>query len=170
MYRVRGCRLPRVLCGRLFARVPLRAVSVFLSPPPVRHTFPALVRTAVSTSGEHVEQLIDAISDSEYNRMADEYLETLSDELEALAETYPQIDVELSLGVMTLAVGDNNYVLNKKPPNKQIWFSSPVSGPMRFDMIGGRWVTLRDGVSMSELLEAELLELLGTDVDLGLPN
>ena len=31
------------------------------------------------------------------------------------------------------------YVLNKQGPNRQIWVSSPVSGPLRFDFdeVGG---------------------------------
>lgn len=170
MFRLRG-RLPSVASRCVCARLPRRAVSVLVAAPAARPVQrPLLARTAVSTSGEHVEQLIDDISESEYNHVADEYLEALNEELESLAETYPEIDVELSLGVMTLAVGEHNYVFNKKPPNKQIWFSSPLSGPMRFDMIGGRWITLRDRLSMSELLESELLEVLGTTVKLGLPN
>lgn len=126
------------------------------------------VRSAVSTSGEHVEQLIDPLSDNEYSRAANTYLESLSDELEELAETFPQLDVELSLGVMTLSVGDLTYVINKQPPNKQIWLSSPISGPKRFDMIGGRWVTLRDGSALTDLLREELLAQLGDDVELPL--
>ena len=30
-------------------------------------------------------------------------------------------------GVLTLTLGDNGtYVINKQPPNKQIWLSSPL--------------------------------------------
>lgn len=29
------------------------------------------------------------------------------------------------------------YVLNKQPANKQIWLSSPVSGPKRYDYVAG---------------------------------
>lgn len=61
------------------------------------------------------------------------------------------------------------YVLNKQPPNKQIWISSPISGPKRFDFVvmgesmdqkegGGNedWVYLRDGTSLAEVLRKEL--------------
>lgn len=78
------------------------------------------------------------------------------------------------------------YVINKQPPNKQIWLSSPVSGPKRYDWVvvsqssqdsmnakqdtegstgvlgddgtlgGGRWIYLRDGSSLTELLKDEL--------------
>lgn len=126
---------------------------------------------AISTSGEHVEQLIDQLSDNEYAKIANEYLETLSDELEMLSEDFPQLDAELSLGVMTLTVSEGKtYVINKQPPNKQIWLSSPVSGPKRYDLIGGKWITLRDHSGLTALLQEELLEELGTEVVLELEN
>jgi frataxin len=70
------------------------------------------------------------------------------------------------------------YVLNKQPPNKQIWLSSPVSGPKRFDWVvmgeamhqkegagQGDWIYLRDGTSLTELVRKELGIDLSTDTD-----
>lgn len=38
--------------------------------------------------------------------------------------------------MLTLIVdGVGTYVLNKQPPNKQVWLSSPVSGPKRYDWV-----------------------------------
>jgi frataxin-like iron-binding protein CyaY len=69
-------------------------------------------------------------------------------------------------------------VLNKQPPNRQVWLSSPISGPKRYDWVitsdsqqhksestvdsgddgqtGGKWIYLRDGTSLSDLLKKEL--------------
>ena len=54
-------------------------------------------------------------------------------------------------------------MLNKQPPNKQIWLSSPVSGPKRYDYVRGaedgqrgEWVYLRDGTTLSGLLREEV--------------
>lgn len=95
------------------------------------------------------------------------YLELLCDELEQLSEDYPQVDAELNHGVMTLSVAPGKtYVINKQPPNKQIWLSSPVSGPKRYDLIGGKWTTLRDGSELTVLLDKELSDELGTEVSL----
>lgn len=68
------------------------------------------------------------------------------------------------------------YVLNKQPPNKQIWLSSPRSGPKRYDWVvkddgggggkggKGRWLYLRDGSGLTELLRVELgVELEGIE-------
>ena len=70
------------------------------------------------------------------------------------------------------------YVLNKQPPNKQIWLSSPTSGPKRFDyVVSGEsmnekegsgsydWVYLRDGTRLSELLRKELGVDMSVDHD-----
>jgi frataxin len=61
------------------------------------------------------------------------------------------------------------YVINKQPPNKQIWLSSPTSGPKRFDwyVVGesmndkegagqGEWVYIRDGTTLAGVLKKEL--------------
>lgn len=37
-------------------------------------------------------------------------------------------------GVLNIEMrGKKYYVLNKQTPNKQIWLSSPISGPSRFE-------------------------------------
>jgi frataxin len=71
--------------------------------------------------------------------------------------------------VLEVKAKEHRYVLNKQPPNKQIWLSSPISGPKRFDWVvaqegmdfkegsgQGDWVYLRDGSSLTEILRKEL--------------
>lgn len=66
-------------------------------------------------------------------------------------------------------------MINKQPPNKQIWLSSPLTGPKRFDWAlhgdsmqhkeggaTGEWIYLRDETSLSDLLRKEI----GIDVTL----
>jgi len=71
---------------------------------------------------------------------------------------------------LNVDMGDKGtYVLNKQPPNKQIWLSSPSSGPKRFDWVlwsegqdqkegsgVGDWIYLRDGTSLTTLIKSEL--------------
>lgn len=126
--------------------------------------FPRLY-SALSTDGANIEELIDKVTDREFGQIANEYLETLCEDVEDLQGDFPQIDIELTQGVMTLTVAPGKtYVINKQPPNKQIWLSSPISGPKRYNLIGGRWITLRDNTALTDLLQAELLEELETDV------
>ena len=54
-------------------------------------------------------------------------------------------------------------MVNKQPPNQQIWISSPISGPSRFSYSGptsgegGTWVHhRREGITLGGLLDKEL--------------
>ncbi|KAG5418446.1 YFH1 [Candida metapsilosis] len=128
---------------------------------PMIHATTGLRVYSISTQGEQLDGKIDQISDGEYNKLSNEYLENISEELEELNEDYEQVDAELSHGVLTLTLPPNGtYVINKQPPNKQIWLSSPISGPKRYDLIQGQWRTLRDGSLLTELLEQEISEAL----------
>lgn len=70
---------------------------------------------------------------------------------------------------MNISTKNGVYVVNKQPPNKQIWLSSPLTGPKRYDWVivsedqnskqdtgVGSWVYLRDGDSLTELLRKEI--------------
>ncbi|EGX48093.1 hypothetical protein AOL_s00081g89 [Orbilia oligospora ATCC 24927] len=83
--------------------------------------------------------------------------------LEELAEDDKGLDVEFSAGVLTLDTPNGTYVINKQPPNKQIWLSSPISGPKRYDWIEEerKWVYSRDKSTLSSLLAEEV----GTEWD-----
>jgi frataxin len=49
-------------------------------------------------------------------------------------------DAALEQGVLRLEVaGRRQYVLNRQTPTRQIWVSSPVSGPARFNFLDGHW-------------------------------
>lgn len=136
------------------------------------------------------------LEDAEYHELADEYLENILAKFEDLQDQRPEVDVEFSVrldplfviflfslfgifakfrpekkaGVLTLTFPPNGtYVINKQPPNKQIWLSSPTTGPKRYDWViigdgqgekegtaSGDWVYLRDGSSLSELIREEL--------------
>ena len=70
-------------------------------------------------------------------------------------------DTALSDGVLTVQLGlHGTYVVNKQTPNRQIWLSSPASGPARFDLVGGSWVYSHTGESLHSLLDRELAEKL----------
>jgi len=97
-------------------------------------------------------------------------MDAIVEKLEEMQEEREDIDVEYSAGVLTLNFPPNGtYVINKQPPNKQIWLSSPISGPKRYDYViqsegqdskegtgAGNWVYLRDMSTLQELLLAEV--------------
>ncbi|KAL1860340.1 Mitochondrial matrix iron chaperone [Diaporthe australafricana] len=110
------------------------------------------------------------LTDGEYHEVSDAYLEVIVAELEGLADKNDAIEVEYSAGVLTFSLPDlGTYVINKQPPNKQIWLSSPISGPKRYDYVisgegqtqkedtaVGDWVYIRDGSTLGELFLKEL--------------
>lgn len=115
------------------------------------------------------------LTDGEYHELADEYLDNVVGKFEELQDEREDIDVEFSSGVLTISWPDKGtYVINKQPPNKQIWLSSPISGPKRYDwcIFGegqnekegtavGDWIYARDGSSLNQVF----LEELGVDID-----
>ncbi|CAI6009919.1 unnamed protein product [Closterium sp. NIES-65] len=60
-------------------------------------------------------------------------------------------------GVLTLRLGQHGiFVINKQAPNRQIWLSSPQSGPARFDWLPGQgWVYRRTGTELMSLLQTD---------------
>lgn len=77
-------------------------------------------------------------------------------------------------GVLTVNLGElyGTYVINRQTPNKQIWLSSPISGPKRYDLVqstkGSCWTYKHDGVTLHELLRNELTQICKKDVILHL--
>ncbi|KNZ71471.1 Frataxin like protein, mitochondrial [Termitomyces sp. J132] len=99
----------------------------------------------------------------------DSLLESLETLLDELADS--NYEVEYHVGVLTLYLGEKGtYVINKQPPNKQIWLSSPFSGPKRYDYseTDDDWLYSRDSQALGDLLNKELTRALGQPVDLEL--
>ncbi|KAK6528509.1 Mitochondrial chaperone Frataxin [Arthrobotrys megalospora] len=99
-----------------------------------------------------------AISMDRYHEIADETMDDIFTKLEERAEIEKELDVEFSAGVLTLETPNGTYVINKQPPNKQIWLSSPISGPKRYDWVeeAREWVYSRDSSTLSGLLTEEV--------------
>ncbi|XP_069544217.1 frataxin, mitochondrial [Brachyistius frenatus] len=116
------------------------------------------------------------LTEAAYEKLADETLDGLADFFEDLMDegfTGSDYDVVFSSGVLTVKVGGDHgtYVINKQTPNKQIWLSSPTSGPKRYDWTGERWVYTHDGVSLHQLLSTEFSIIYNQNLDLrDLPN
>uniref|UniRef100_A0A0B6ZJR4 ferroxidase n=1 Tax=Arion vulgaris TaxID=1028688 RepID=A0A0B6ZJR4_9EUPU len=111
------------------------------------------------------------ITESEYEICAEETLDSLTEFFEDLPENEScseDYDCAYGAGVLTVHIGcdEGTYVLNKQCPNKQIWLSSPLSGPKRYDYFDGQWIYLRDGKGLHHLLEEELTEILGFKIKL----
>ncbi|XP_069481870.1 frataxin, mitochondrial isoform X1 [Ambystoma mexicanum] len=112
-----------------------------------------------------------SLDETAYERLAEQTLDSLAEFFDELADqpfTPDDYDVTFGSGVLTVKLGGDmgTYVINRQTPNKQIWLSSPTSGPKRYDWTGKNWIYSHDGVSLHELLAKELSKALKCDLDL----
>lgn len=116
-----------------------------------------------STDGHGIPASVLNLKPDDYRHFADDTLELISTDIEDFFEDrdIEEADVDESAGIVTIRTGRGVYVINKQPANKQIWLSSPVSGPKRFDYVDGRWVSLRDSAILHDILAKEMDEIFG---------
>lgn len=105
-----------------------------------------------------------------YQSLVDCTLQGIERVVEDYADATPtqDIDVEFSGDVLNVGLGERGtFVLNKQGPNKQIWLSSPVSGPLRYDfsMDAQEWQNVRDGRPLLGMLSDDLETLIGDRVE-----
>ncbi|TIA87488.1 hypothetical protein E3P99_03128 [Wallemia hederae] len=110
-----------------------------------------------------------------YHRLSDKVFDSLVETLESLIEeggfaVADSSEVEFNSGVLTLSLDKHGtYVINKQPPTRQIWVSSPISGPRRYeyDSAQNTWLDVRDGSSLNGLLDGELSPIVEKDLNIG---
>ncbi|XP_035438984.2 frataxin homolog, mitochondrial [Spodoptera frugiperda] len=125
-------------------------------------------RQFASTPSSQVSDVDQAV----FEEICNETLESLCEYFEEIVDSSPNLkgaDVTFSDGVLTVALGNyGTYVINRQTPNKQIWLSSPVSGPKRYDLVlkdGGHWVYKHDGISLHKLLQEEISKIVTNKVE-----
>lgn len=127
----------------------------------------------------------------QYHNVADDTLHAIQDAVEDLIEdnfdtddddTLPEVNY--ASGVLTLSFPPHGtWVINKQTPNQQLWWSSPISGPRRYEYVEERerWVYTRvieegdgkenapvaenDDDTLGSILTEELKVLYGWDLD-----
>jgi len=131
-------------------------------------------------------------SEADFHVCADETLETIQDVLELYLENNEEVnnsnpedeeeaelepEINYASGVLTIQLPPHGtWVINKQTPNRQLWWSSPLSGPRRYEWDGTveRWVCTKigeaeketDGNYLSDALEKEMKTLFGMDLNL----
>jgi frataxin len=91
-----------------------------------------------------------------FHNVSESTLEELAESLYELENSLDDFDVNVSQGVLTIKLGscfDNKtWVINKQTPNRQLWWSSPISGPRRFEYTGNQLVFSKQSpISLSQL-------------------
>uniref|UniRef100_A0AAV1TND9 ferroxidase n=1 Tax=Peronospora matthiolae TaxID=2874970 RepID=A0AAV1TND9_9STRA len=103
----------------------------------------------------------------EFVELADETLHEIQNWLDGIEEMLDNSDIMFTQGVLKIDLGEHGtWVLNRQVPNRQIWWSSPISGPRRYeyDAEHGHWVNTRDKGELVELLRSEILDATGIEI------
>eukprot|EP00550_Attheya_septentrionalis_P009433 CAMPEP_0198296540 /NCGR_PEP_ID=MMETSP1449-20131203/32966_1 /TAXON_ID=420275 /ORGANISM="Attheya septentrionalis, Strain CCMP2084" /LENGTH=219 /DNA_ID=CAMNT_0043997187 /DNA_START=123 /DNA_END=785 /DNA_ORIENTATION=+ len=129
-----------------------RNISMSISHRPLRmrgESCGALQNFLGGDTAQH-QQKRSFMTEAEFHTVADETLETIQDvvdtDLMEVVGDEEEAEVNVASGVLTLALPPHGtWVLNKQTPNRQIWWSSPLSGPRRYeyDANSKRWVYSR---------------------------
>lgn len=111
------------------------------------------------------------LQEDEFHKLADATIHDLLEKIEEYGDSVDidGFDIDYGNQVLTVKFGDlGTYVLNKQSPNRQIWMSSPVSGPSRFDwdQNGEGWIYRRTKAKLLETLENEIHQLCGEPIRL----
>uniref|UniRef100_A0A1B6HEN3 ferroxidase n=1 Tax=Homalodisca liturata TaxID=320908 RepID=A0A1B6HEN3_9HEMI len=119
-------------------------------------------------STESPTEEIDSIT---YESICEETLDSLCEFFEDIIENTSALktaDVTFGDGVLTVNLGKfGTYVINRQSPNKQIWLSSPTSGPKRYDFVHSRngWVYRHDNRTLHSLLQEEISAIVKNPID-----
>ena len=99
-----------------------------------------------------------------FDSLAEKELHKISELVEERSEKIDLDSLEFNEGVVTIAFNSGVFVLNKHSASRQIWYSSPVSSPAYFELLGGNgqpWWSSRVGMTLREKLKADILKLTG---------
>ncbi len=105
------------------------------------------------------------ISESEFHRMADAFLESLFSQMDEQDEA-GVLDIDYGDGMLTITEDEafRQFVVSKHSVSRQIWLSSPLSGGLHFSPSkeGKNWC-LPDGRCLTVVLSEELSMITGAE-------
>ncbi|WP_342169868.1 iron donor protein CyaY [Rickettsia endosymbiont of Seladonia tumulorum] len=92
------------------------------------------------------------MNDSEFSKIAETVIAHIADRIE---EQDQDIDVDLQSDILSIDTTNGIYVINKQSAVKEIWLSSPISGPYHFFYEQEKWRN-RAGLELMSILTDEL--------------
>ena len=111
-----------------------------------------------------------SLDDETYHTVVDRTLEGVQDVYDEIADDFPELEMEVedSSGVLNVVVGTlGTFVLNKQAPNLQLWLSSPITGPLRYNYCRATasWLNSRDNHQLFDCLSNDFEALAGKRPD-----
>ena len=80
------------------------------------------------------------MTEQEFTELAKQELEHLFDMFDK-ADIDGELDLDFSGEVLKISSSMGQHVINRNIAAKEIWLSSPISGPNHFGFIDGKWQT-----------------------------
>lgn len=94
------------------------------------------------------------MENTEFAKIAEKTISLIADIIET-EDKNCLIDVDFQGDILNLITDKGIFVINKHSAAKEIWLSSPISGPYHFFYELGIWQTKTD-IKLYEILEQEL--------------
>jgi frataxin len=165
--------------------------STIASPSPSPSTYSNINININHRSFSGCSQFFD--NESEFHTVADETLEDIQDAVDVALEEYytenennddndDEFETVYASGVLNMTFPPHGtWVLNKQTPNRQIWWSSPISGPRRYeyDENISEWMYTRannndndtttgggDSETLTNAIKDEIRQIYGIELDL----
>lgn len=124
------------------------------------HAGPSFAYAANGNSNGSILETSTLDLEADFHKVTDQTLERLSDFLTPLEED-DEVELEVSMGVLKLRLlspptssfaklrGQHiSWVINKQTPNRQLWWSSPISGPRRYEWQPSSSAPMKDGLQI----------------------
>ncbi len=96
----------------------------------------------------------EIMENTEFAKIAEKTISLIADIIET-EDKNCLIDVDFQGDILNLITDKGIFVINKHSAAKEIWLSSPISGPYHFFYELGIWQTKTD-IKLYEILEQEL--------------
>ena len=94
------------------------------------------------------------MQDSEFTVKVGVILDNIVQDIED-QDTECEIDIDLNDGIVKLVTNRGIFIINKQSSAKEIWLSSPISGPYHFAYLDNLWKS-RNGSELFKILTNEL--------------
>ncbi len=98
------------------------------------------------------------MNDVNFTLEADKIINTIAQVIED-NDVECKYDLDLYDGILTFTNENGTYVINRHSIAKEIWLSSPVSGPYHFFFREAKWQS-RSGAELFQVLNQELSILI----------
>lgn len=86
--------------------------------------------------------------------IADELITKIADQIE-YSDPNGNKDIDLNGGILVINDERGTFIINRQTPAKEVWLSSPISGPYHFFLNNdGKWITKNDTL-LEDILNKE---------------